>query len=51
LLYQYAVAMVDLVLDDLGCPAGEGFDPGLELFVLPLHFDGFIAFTGAGVAQ
>ena len=36
--------MVDLVLDDLGCPAGEGLQPGLELFVLPLDLDGLEPF-------
>jgi hypothetical protein len=43
--------MVDLVLDDLSCPAGEGFDAGLEFLILPLDFDGFVAFTGTGVTQ
>ena len=32
--------MVDLVLDDLGCPAGEGFQSLLKLFILPTHLDG-----------
>ena len=31
--------MVDLVLDDLCCPAGEGLEPSLELLVLPLYFN------------
>ena len=31
--------MVDLVLDDLRRPAGKGLEPGLELFILPLHLD------------
>lgn len=32
--------MVDLVLDDLRRPAGEGLQPCLQHFVLPLHLDG-----------
>ena len=31
--------MVDLVLDDLCRPTGEGFDVGLHGPILPLHFD------------
>ena len=50
LLYQDTVTMVDLVLDDLGRPAGEGFDAGLEFLVLPLDFDSFVAFTGTRTA-
>ena len=36
--------MVDLVLDDLSRPAGEGFQPGLEFFILPLDLDGLEPF-------
>ena len=36
--------MVNLVLDDLRCEAGVGFEPRLELLVLVLHFDRAIAF-------
>ena len=36
--------MVDLVLDDLRRPAGEGFQPGLEFFILPLDLDGLKPF-------
>ena len=50
-LYQYTIAMINLVLDDLRGPAGEGFDPNLELLVLPLHLDGLIALAGAGAAE
>ena len=32
--------MVDPVLDDLRRPAGEGLQPCLQHFVLPLHLDG-----------
>ena len=38
--YQNSLAVVDLVLDDLRHPAGEGFEPCLELLVLPLHLNG-----------
>ena len=31
--------MVDLVLNDLRCPAGEGLEPCLELLILPLYFN------------
>ena len=41
--------MVDFVLDDLGRPAGEGLDTGLELLILPPDFDGLVPLTGAGV--
>jgi hypothetical protein len=34
--------VVDLVMDDLSGPAGEGLDPGLKLLVLPLHLDALI---------
>lgn len=45
--------MVDLVLDNLGGPAGEGLAAGLELFVLPLDLDGAKAprLPGAGEGQ
>ena len=43
--------MIDLVLDDLCGPAGESFDAGLELLVLPLDLDGLIALTGAGATK
>lgn len=29
--------MVNLMLDDLRCPAGEGLEPCLEFFILPLY--------------
>ena len=35
--------MVDLVLDDLRCEAGVGFEPRLELLVLVLHLDRAVA--------
>ena len=45
--------MVDLVLDDLGRPAGEGLEAGLELLVLVLHFDGLptLGLSGTGEGQ
>ena len=43
--------MVDLVLNDLSAPAGECFDAGLELLVLPLHLDGLIALARTRAAQ
>ena len=43
--------MVDFVLDDLRGPAGKGFDPSLELFVLPLNGDFFEPLAGAGASQ
>ena len=42
---QNPVAVVNLVLDDLGGKAGEGFPPGLEGLVLILHFDGCLLYT------
>ena len=34
--------MVDLMLDDLGRPAGEIPDVGLHLTILPLHLNGAV---------
>ena len=39
---QNPVAVVNLVLDDLGRKPGEGFPPGLEGLILILHFDGAV---------
>ena len=38
-LNQNALAVVDLMLDDLRRPAGEGFESHLERFRLILHLD------------
>ena len=46
-LYQHPVAVVDFVLDDLRAPALEVLGARLESFSLPLHFDFFVALTGA----
>ena len=43
--------MVNFVLDNLCGPAGEGFDAGLELFVLPLNFDRLITYAGERSAE
>ena len=43
--------MVDLVLNDLGGPAGKGFDPGLKLRRLPLRLNGLITLSGTRAAQ
>ena len=43
--------MVNFVLDDLGRPAGEGLDAGLELLILPLNLDRLIAFARPWAAQ
>lgn len=43
--------MVNLMLNDLCCPTGEGFDTGLEFGSLPLNFYGLIAFTFTGSAE
>ena len=40
--------MVDLVLDDLRRPAGEGLQPLLKFLVLPAHLDGLPALGRAG---
>ena len=49
LLYEDSVAMVDFVLDDLGCPAGEGFHPYLKIrrFIANLDFFKPLCFPGA----
>lgn len=43
--------MIDLVLDDLCGPTREGFDTGLELFVLPFDLYCLIALTGTGATK
>lgn len=43
--------MINLVLDDLRCPAGKGFDAGLELFVLPFDFNSLITLARAWTAK
>ena len=43
--------MVDLVLKDLGGPAGKGLDAGLEFFVLPLDLDGLEALGLSGTGE
>ena len=42
--------MVYFMLDNLGSPAGEGFDAGLEPVILVLHLDGVVTlgFPGSG---
>lgn len=37
------LTMVNFVLDDFRRPAGKRFKPRLEFFILPLHFDDFVA--------
>jgi len=48
---QDAVAVVDLMLDDLGGPAGEGLDPGLEGLILPADLDLLKPLCFPGAAQ
>ena len=43
--------MVYFVLDDLGGPAGEGFDAGLKIDGLPADLDGLIPLAGTGTAK
>ena len=52
-LDEDAVAVIDLMLDDLRRPAGERFNARLELLILPLHLDGLITlcFPRAGQRQ
>ena len=50
-LNQNAVAMVDLMLDNLGRPAGERLDPGLKLLILPLYLDDLISLAGTRTSQ
>lgn len=50
-LNNNTVAVVDFVLDDLSSPVLEGFDSGLEGFVLVFDFDGFETFGGASAFQ
>lgn len=51
LLYENSVAVVDFVLDDLGCPAGEGFQPYLKIRRFVAHLDFLISFGFPGAAQ
>ena len=48
---QDAVAMVDLMLDDLGRPAGKGADARLAVGSFVLHLDAFPAPGGAHTLQ
>ena len=48
-LDQNAVTMVDLMLNDLCRPAGEGLDPGLKGLILPPNLDGLIPAAFPGV--
>ena len=43
--------MVNLMLNDLRCPAGKGFDPGLQLHCLILHLDSLATLCLSGAAQ
>ena len=42
-LNQNSLTVVNFVLDDFRRPAGKRFKPRLEFFILPLHFDDFVA--------
>ena len=50
-LYQYAVAVVHLVLDDLGGPAVVELDFRFHLFVLKAEADGTVAQAFARAAK
>ena len=39
LSYQNTVAVVELMLDYFSRPAGEGLEPELKFFILPLNLD------------
>ena len=43
--------MVNFVLNDLGGPAGKGFDAGLKLLVLPLYLNGLVTLVRTRAAQ
>ena len=38
-LYQNPIAVVELVLDYFSRPVGEGLEPELKFFILPLNLD------------
>ena len=50
---QNSRAVVNFVLNDLRRKASEGFEPGLEFLVLPLHLDGSepLRLPGAGKGE
>ena len=52
-LYKNTLAVVDLVLNDLCRPAGEGLEPRLEFLILPLYFNSLetLRFSCAGEGQ
>ena len=50
-LDQNTVTVIDLMLDNLGCPAGEGLQPGLELHILIADLDGLPALRFAGTGM
>ena len=43
--------MVNFVLNDLSRPADKSLDTGLKLLVLPLDFNGLVAFTRAWATE
>ena len=43
--------MANFVLNDLGGPAGKGFDAGLKLLVLPLYLNGLVTPARTRAAQ
>ena len=51
MLDQNAIAVVNLVLNNLGCPAGEGFQPGLKGCILVLYLDFLKPLCFPGAAQ
>ena len=48
---QHSLTVVDLMLDNLGRPAGEGFEAGLKPLVLIMHLDGLPAFGFPGSGE
>ena len=50
-LYQHSVAMVNFVLNYLCRKVGEGFDAGLKIGGLPLHFYCPITLTFSGTSE
>lgn len=48
---QYPLTVIDFVLNDLSCPASEGFDSSLHLRGLILNLDCFIPPARARTAE
>ena len=50
-LYQYSIAMINLVLNNLRCPASEGLNSSLQFHGMISKLNGFIALARTRTAE